>query len=83
MHVENCTRTIASPAPAGRALAGVVPRLSSPAGVLRTVWRTLLRWQRRHDERLRLAAMDDRLLSDVGISRAQAAAEAEKPFWHR
>ena len=82
MHTENCTTTIASPpAPASRALAGFVHRLPSPADVLRTVWRTLLRWQRRHDDRLRLAAMDDRLLRDIGISREQAAAEAQKPFW--
>ena len=25
--------------------------------------------------------LDDRLLRDIGISRAQAVAEAAKPFW--
>lgn len=86
MHTDNCTSTIASPpAPAHRALAGLVHRVPSPTDVLRNglrnIWRTLLCWQRRHDERLRLAAIDDRLLRDVGISREQAEAEAQKPFW--
>lgn len=88
MHTDNCTNTIASPpAPAGGAAARFVHRLPSPGDVLRdglrTIWRTLLRWQRRHDDRLHLAAMDDRLLRDIGISREQAAAEAQKPFWRR
>jgi uncharacterized protein YjiS (DUF1127 family) len=86
MHTDNCTSTIASPpAPASRALAGFVHRLPSPADVLRNglrdIWRTLLRWQRRYNDRLRLVAMDDRLLGDIGISREQAAVETQKPFW--
>ena len=42
---------------------------------------TLLQWQARADERLRLARMDDRLLGDMGLSRAAAAHEAALPFW--
>lgn len=32
-------------------------------------------------QRRRLAAMDDRMLKDIGISRASANNEARKPFW--
>lgn len=41
----------------------------------------LLLWQERSDERLRLREMDDHMLKDLGISRAQAYRESEKPFW--
>ncbi len=42
---------------------------------------TLLMWQRRMDERQRLASLDTRLLRDMGISEAAAAREAALPFW--
>jgi len=32
-------------------------------------------------QRRRLAAMDDRMLQDIGISRVDALREAAKPFW--
>lgn len=32
-------------------------------------------------QRRRLAAMDDRMLRDIGISRVDALREAAKPFW--
>ena len=38
-------------------------------------------WQDRSRQRRLLAGMDDRLLRDIGVSRAQAKAEANKPFW--
>lgn len=41
----------------------------------------LLCWQARAAERHRLLQLDNRLLRDVGISRAEAQAEAAKPFW--
>lgn len=44
---------------------------------------TLLAWQRRLCERDALAALDDRLLADIGLTRAQARREAGKPFWRR
>ncbi len=42
---------------------------------------TLLVWQERDQQRRHLAALDDRLLSDMGMSRADAAREAAVPFW--
>ncbi len=41
----------------------------------------LSEWQERSAQRRRLAAFDNRMLSDIGIDRATAAAEAGKPFW--
>ena len=45
------------------------------------LFETLLIWQERANQRQHLASLDDRLLSDVGISRAAADAEVRKPFW--
>ncbi len=42
---------------------------------------TLLVWQERDQQRRHLAALDDRMLRDIGISRADAAREAAIPFW--
>lgn len=38
-------------------------------------------WQQRRQGRRQLLALDDYLLRDIGISRLQAEAEADKPFW--
>ncbi|MFC6854574.1 DUF1127 domain-containing protein [Marivibrio halodurans] len=43
--------------------------------------RLFARWQDRLDQRRRLANLDDRLLSDIGVDRLRALNEAEKPFW--
>ena len=48
------------------------------------IWRvveTLLCWRERVAQRRALAALDDRLLSDIGVTRSEALAEADKPFW--
>ena len=38
-------------------------------------------WQERIDERRELDRIDERLLKDAGISRADVLREASKPFW--
>lgn len=38
-------------------------------------------WMDRARQRRALAEMDDRLLSDIGITRNEAEREIEKPFW--
>lgn len=43
----------------------------------------LLAWQRRAEERSALQALSDEMLRDVGLSRADIAGEAGKPFWVR
>ena len=42
---------------------------------------TLTIWQKRYADRRRLLELDDRLLLDIGLSRAEVIAEASKPFW--
>lgn len=42
---------------------------------------TLNMWYDRQRQRRRLAGLDDRLLRDIGIERADALREASKPFW--
>ena len=44
---------------------------------------TLARWRERATQRRQLMELDERLLSDIGLSRADAVSEAEKPFWQR
>ena len=56
------------------------PRLSPRQGVRRLL-ALLYRWQARAMQRYRLAATEDRLLDDMGISRRDAIRESEKPFW--
>lgn len=41
----------------------------------------LLDWQGRANERHFLAALDDRALADMGLSRADVMRETAKPFW--
>ena len=42
---------------------------------------TLRRWRQRLRERDQLARLDDRMLSDIGLSRSEAEYLANKPFW--
>lgn len=50
--------------------------------LLRTVRNaTALAW-RKHQTRRMLGEMDERMLSDLGISRAQATFEASRWMWH-
>lgn len=53
----------------------------APARVLQRAFDRVLDWQVRSASRAHLAGMDDRLLDDMGISRAHVEAEAAKPFW--
>ena len=42
---------------------------------------TLREWRRRSRERAELAALDDRMLKDIGLTRADAEFLSNKPFW--
>ena len=41
----------------------------------------LREWRRRSKGRAQLAALDDRMLADIGVSRAEAEFLANRPFW--
>ena len=41
----------------------------------------LLRWQETSSQRRRLLSLDDRMLKDIGITRAEALQEGTRPFW--
>jgi uncharacterized protein YjiS (DUF1127 family) len=41
----------------------------------------LREWRRRAGDRARLAELDDRMLKDIGLTRADAEFLANKPFW--
>ena len=48
------------------------------------LWQALdvsLGWHQRIMDRHALQTMDDRLLKDIGVSRADVEREANKPFW--
>jgi len=55
--------------------------LSRPASALGRLVGTLLVWQARSRERHALGSMDDHMLKDVGLNRADVSREADKPFW--
>ena len=55
-------------------------RQEAVAGLIKAA-EILLAWQTRAAERSQLAAMDDRLLRDVGLSRSDIERERVKPFW--
>ena len=42
---------------------------------------TVREWSRRNVERAELAALDDRMLKDIGLTRADAEFLSNKPFW--
>jgi len=47
------------------------------------VARLVLAWMERRRQRDALNELDARLLDDIGVSRQEAQAEAEKPFWRK
>lgn len=57
------------------------PLLKAGVNVIQRTLDTLLTWQERERQRRHLMALDTRILSDMGMSRADAVAEYSKPFW--
>ena len=53
----------------------------SVTGLAAATIELLLNWQERATQRHNLAALDDRALKDVALTRADAVAESAKPFW--
>lgn len=42
---------------------------------------SLLAWRHEARQKARLRLLDDRLLQDIGVTRAEAEAEADRPLW--
>jgi uncharacterized protein YjiS (DUF1127 family) len=79
----SCTQSLADAGPC-RPLRPAVAA-GDEARLRATAWqhavRALLRWIARSSQRHDLARLDDHLLKDIGVTRAEAAREAAKPFW--
>ncbi|MBP2227508.1 uncharacterized protein YjiS (DUF1127 family) [Azospirillum agricola] len=50
-------------------------------GLLAALFDRMATWSERRRQRLALESLPDHLLADIGVSRADASQEAEKPFW--
>ena len=59
----------------------VVAAVNTIARLPETAFRVLTVWQKRHEERLHLNAMDDYLIKDMGLTRGDVRHEVNKPFW--
>jgi uncharacterized protein YjiS (DUF1127 family) len=51
------------------------------AGLVARAVDLLLIWSDRMRQRRHLAELDDRLLRDIGVSRADVEGEISRPFW--
>jgi uncharacterized protein YjiS (DUF1127 family) len=56
-------------------------RAAIVAAVVATLAAWAMFWSERARQRRLLAALDDRMLKDIGLTRADVAAESDKPFW--
>ena len=56
-------------------------KLAGFTAILRRAFETLTKWQERANGRRELLGLNERMLHDIGISRADAEREADKPFW--
>ena len=65
----------------GHVLRSLFQRKVAHSGVTTRLANLLLDWQDRLRQRHALAQMDDSMLSDLGLSRADVATETRKGFW--
>ncbi|UTW51546.1 DUF1127 domain-containing protein [bacterium SCSIO 12827] len=77
---QTADRSVARPGlfPLGQALASLT---TSTARAVFNFPTLLVEWQKRYEMRRRLAELDNRMLADVGLTRADIHRETEKPFW--
>lgn len=54
---------------------------SGPSVTIKVVLNTVKIWFERSESRRQLRRLNDRMLTDVGLSREQAQFEASKSFW--
>lgn len=75
-----CTTALPITVPSVRLVLPELPAISWRA-ILHAAWARASRLAERRHQRLALLELDDRLLADIGVSRADALAEARNPFW--
>ena len=68
--------------PSGRVVA-LRPGAAQPpkTSIARRIVSLLREWRQRATGRAELAGLDDRMLADIGITRADAEFFANRPFW--
>jgi uncharacterized protein YjiS (DUF1127 family) len=63
------------------AMYAILSALPLASRVARLPLPPLARWRRIRRERRQLLELSDHMLSDLGLTRAEAAREAARPFW--
>lgn len=63
------------------AVVGLDDRTARGASWLRQAARVAAAWHERAQQRRQLQSLDNRMLQDLGLTRADVDAEVAKPFW--
>jgi uncharacterized protein YjiS (DUF1127 family) len=58
-----------------------MPRAAGSTAIIRNAFDAMLKWRDRSRARWELMRLDDRLLSDVGLTRADVYRETHKALW--
>ena len=74
-------RTLGAERPSGRTPTRARGTSASCGSLAAFLLRHILTWLERSRQRRALAAFDDWLLKDIGLSRGDAMRECDKPFW--
>jgi len=77
------TRVLWHPAHLHRGTFRAPATLDRLTGALKHGLDTVRTWRRRSRERYQLGTLSDRMLSDIGITRADAVFLSNKPFWRQ
>lgn len=64
-----------------KAVGHMVPAIAVAGNFLMSIVTRVKRWNQLSSQRAQLAQMSDQMLSDIGISRADALQEASRHFW--
>ncbi|GAB5469556.1 MAG: hypothetical protein Kilf2KO_25860 [Rhodospirillales bacterium] len=60
---------------------GKTRRLRRPGTWLQVLSDLVFTWQERDAERVHLSRLDNRMLANMGLTKADVCHEADKPFW--
>ncbi len=82
VQLKSSHATLAARRP-GMRHAGAPRRLRLGLRALERAVDLLLTWQERAQQRHQLETLNDHMLRDIGLTRADVMAETTKPFWER